>query len=166
MVRFLVVVVALAAFAAAASARTVAVPDGNPSLAMTFPEAWKTRPIDYGYSALSPDKDVFVSIEYARGEDDVAAMLRLNEDWMKENAIKPVEPTRDEGKVNGIPFTHLEFDTTDADGKTLVDFFMMSAGKHMAMITVWGSVSERNRHQDDIMAMLNSIRPAAKSKKE
>jgi hypothetical protein len=42
----------------------------------------------------------------------------------------------------------------------LVDFFLIPAGNSLAMLTFWGSEAERNRHQDEIMSIMNSVKPA------
>jgi hypothetical protein len=87
-------------------------------------------------------------------------MMDNNDAWMKENKIKPVKPAIEEGKVNGIAMKHYAFDTTDDDGKTLVDFFLIPSGKSVTMLTIWGSVEQRNKHKDEIMSLLGSIKPA------
>lgn len=141
-------------------ARTFPVPPDHPAITVTVPDGWKISKIDYGYSALSPEEDVFFSVEHADNAKDLDAMMNLNTSWMKENRIKPVKPTKEEGSVNGVKLTHYEFDTTDENGKTLVDFMLVQAGDSLAMMTLWGSVEERNKHEAEIMSIMNSVRPA------
>ena len=73
----------LALLAGPAMARNIAVPASDPAATVTVPDNWKFEEIDYGYSAVSPDKDVFFSVEYA-GKNKIDAMMKNNEDWMKE----------------------------------------------------------------------------------
>ena len=160
MMSILRAVLVLVALGGPALARTFPVPPEHPAIAVSVPDNWKVSEIDYGYSALSPGEDVFFSVEHAENAKDLRAMMDLNTSWMKENHIKPVKPTEEEGSVNGIPLTHYEFDTTDENGKTLVDFMLVRAGDSLAMLTLWGSVEERNKHEKEILSIFNSIRPA------
>ena len=144
----------------AAAGRVFPVPPTAPAITVTTPSSWKVEEIEHGYSATSPGEDVFFSVEYESTQKGVDALMKDNDDWMKENKIKQVAPTKEEGAVNGVSMTHFEFDTTDANGKTLVDFFLIPAGDSLAMLTFWGSVEERNKHKDDIVGILNSIKPA------
>ncbi len=156
--KFVFALIACVALSGAAAARTVAVPPNDPAIVVTLPSSWKTEKIDYGYSAMSPNNDVFLSVEYAKAAN-VEGMMKLNDDWMKENSIKPVKPTKEEGTLNGIPVTHFAFDTTDENGPTLVDFFLMEANKHAALITIWGSIAERKTHKTDVDAFISSLKP-------
>jgi hypothetical protein len=143
-----------------AMARTFPIPVGAPAITVTTPDNWKVKEIEYGFSAMSPGDDVYFSVEYASGDKTVEKMMNDNECWMKENKIKPVKPNVEEGKINGVDIKHYEFDTTDDNGKTLVDFFLVPAGKSLAMLTFWGSEAERNKHQDEIVSIMNSVKPA------
>jgi len=158
--RFLYAVLLVVALAGPAVARTFPVPPDAPAITVTTPDNWKVREIDYGFSAMSPGDDVYFSVEYASGDKAVGKMMDDNETWMKENKIKSVKPTVEAGKINGVDIKHYEFDTTDDDGKTLVDFFLIPAGKSLAMLTFWGSEAERNKHQDEIVSIMNSVKPA------
>ena len=148
------------ALAAPAMARTFPVPPDTPAITVTTPDNWKVREIDYGFSASSPGDDVYFSVEYASGDKAVGKMMDDNESWMKENKIKSVKPNVEAGKINGVDIKHYEFDTTDENGKTLVDFFLIPAGSSLAMLTFWGSEEERNKHQNEIVSIMNSVRPA------
>jgi hypothetical protein len=148
------------ALAAPAMARTFPVPPDAPAISVTTPDNWKVREIDYGFSAKSSGDDVYFSVEYASGDKAITKMMDDNEAWMKDNNIKSVKPKIEVGKINGVDLKHYEFDTTDDNGKTLVDFFLVPAGNSVAMLTFWGSEAERNRHEAEIMSVLNSIKPA------
>ncbi len=153
-------VLLVVALAGPAMARTFPVPPDAPAITVTTPDKWKVSEIDYGFSAMSSGEDIYFSVEYASGDKAVKKMMDDNESWMKENKIKQVKPNVEEGKINGVDVKHYEFDTTDENGKTLVDFFLVPAGNSLAMLTFWGSVAERNKHQDEIMGILNSVKPA------
>ena len=66
----------------AATARNITVPSSDPAVIITVPNSWKFEEIDFGYSVVSPDKDIFFSAEYAT-KDKIDAMLKNNKKWMK-----------------------------------------------------------------------------------
>ena len=150
----------VAALAGPAMARTFPLPPEAPTITVTTPDSWKVGESEYGFFARSPGDDVYFSVEYASGEAAVGKMMDGNKSWMQENKIKLVKPKVENGKINGVDIVHSEFDTTDENGKTLVDFFLVPAGNGTGVITFWGSEAERNKHQDEIMGILNSIKPA------
>jgi len=150
----------VAALAGPAMARTFPVPPDTPAITVTTPDNWKVSEIDFGFSAKSPGDDVYFSVEHASGDKAVEKMMSDNDAWMKDNNIKPVKPNIEAGKINGVDIKHYEFDTTDDNGKTLVDFFLIPAGNSLAMLTFWGSEAERNKHQDEIVSIMNSVKPA------
>lgn len=160
MKRILHAALLVAALASPAMARTFPVPPDTPAITVTTPDNWKVREIDFGFSASSPGDDVYFSVEYASGDKAVEKMMNDNDAWMKDAKIKIVKPNVEAGKINGIDIKHYEFDTTDENGKTLVDFFLIPAGNSLAMLTFWGSEAERNKHEAGIMSILNSVKPA------
>jgi hypothetical protein len=140
------------------SAKNFAVPDKDPTVTLTLPDNWKTEEIEFGYSAVSPGKDVFFSVEFA-SVGRVDALMKTNEKWMKENGIKMVTPQKVETTINGIPATVLQFETTDENGQTTLEFIMMPGGKNrMIMLTLWGSDEERKKHGAAIDSIMSSVK--------
>ena len=143
------------------AARDIALPAKHPAVTVTIPSGWKMEEIEYGWSAMSPGKDVFFSIESASSKT-LDALLKANKDWMDENKIKQVNPQKSEEDFNGMSGTLLRFDTTDDDGPTRVDFVMLPGGPDsMVMLTLWGSAKERADHRSDVEALMKSVRPAS-----
>lgn len=148
----------LGAFATSADARNLAVPTKDPAITLSIPDNWDTEEIAYGFSAQSPGKDVFFSVEFANARN-VDAMMENNDKWMKENSIKQVKPNKVDAPINGIPATIFQFETSDSNGPTTVEFIMMSAGKgRMIMLTLWGSDSERTKHGKAIDSIMSSVK--------
>lgn len=148
----------LGAFASIAHARNFAVPTKDPAVTISIPDNWTTEEIAYGYSAQSPGKDVFFSVEFASARN-VEAMMENNDKWMKENNIKQVKPNKVDAPINGIPATIFQFETSDDNGPTTVEFIMMSAGKgRMIMLTLWGSDAERSKHGKAIDSIMSSVK--------
>jgi hypothetical protein len=150
----------LVLLASPAYARNIAVPANDPAATVTVPDSWKFNEIDYGYSAESPGKDVFFSVEYA-GKNKIDAMMANNQAWMKENGIDgSVKPTKVEMSFGGLQGTVFRFDTNDENGPTRVDFVLLPGGKdRVIFMTLWGSEEERKKHSDDVDAIMNSVKP-------
>jgi opacity protein-like surface antigen len=142
-----------------AMARNIAVPANDPAALVSVPDTWKYEEIEYGYSATSPDKDVFFSVEYA-GKNKIDAMMDNNTSWMKENGIdasvKPTEAEMDFGGLSGKVF---RFDTKDENGPTRVDFVLLPGGKNrLIFLTLWGSEEERKNHSAEVEAIMSSVK--------
>jgi hypothetical protein len=150
----------LAGLAGPAFAKNFAVPANNPALTLSIPDKWKPDEIQYGYGAKSPDGDVFFSVEYA-SKSRFDRMMKENEKWMRENEIDDkVEPTEKDVDFNGKPGKLFRFDTTDGNGKTIVDFIVVKGNDNTAiLITLWASEEERQANKADINAIMGSIRP-------
>jgi hypothetical protein len=140
------------------SAKNFAVPTKDPSVTLTIPDSWKIEEIEFGYSAVSPGKDVFFSVEFAAA-NKVETLMKNNEKWMKDNSIKMVKPTQVEAPLNGIPSTVIQFETTDSNGPTTLEFIMIPGGNNRVIVfTLWGSDAERKKHGAAIDTMMSSIK--------
>jgi hypothetical protein len=148
-----------ALYASAANARNIAVPADDPSAIVTVPDDWKVEEIEFGSSAVSPDKDIFFSVESAT-KNKIDAMMKNNKAWMRENKIDgSVKPTESEMSFGGLPGTVYRFDTKDADGPTRVDFVLLPAGKNRVIfLTLYGSDKERKDHSAEIDSIMNSVK--------
>jgi hypothetical protein len=159
--RKIILAVALLCFSTATPlwAKNFAFPEKNPVGTVTIPSTWKTDEIDYGYSAKSPDGDIFFSVEYA-GKSHLDKMLDNNTAWMKENNIKPKgKPAEKEIEIGGLSAKLMHFDATDENGDTTVDFVLISGGEgRLIMLTLWGSEEELKANQADIEAIKKSIK--------
>lgn len=160
MKKFLLGAVIAASLIVPAIAKNFAVPSKNPAITVVVPDKWKTEEIEFGYSARSPDEDVFFSIESATVKK-IDALFDNNTKWMKENKINDkVKPIKNEMNFNGVQGEVHTFNTTDANGPTIVDFVLLPGGKNtMILITLWGSDEERKANGKDIDAIMNSIKP-------
>ena len=148
----------LAASLTPISAKNLAVPEKSPIATIVIPDKWKPEEIQYGYSAKSPDGDIFFSVEYANAAR-IDKMFALNNQWMKENKIKIKSDARErEFEVGGLPAKIMSYDATDENGDTKIDFVMIPAGKQLILITIWGSAEEREANKDDILAIQQSLK--------
>ena len=139
-------------------AKNLAIPAKEPVATIVIPDKWKLEEIEYGYSAKSPDGDVFFSVEYAV-ESRVDKMFAETKTWMKENKIK----TKDEGvqketEIGGLPAKIFTYKATDENGDTQIDFVTIPAGKRLILITIWASDEEREANKADIIAIQKSLK--------
>eukprot|EP01037_Dinobryon_pediforme_P031282 gene31282-35699_t len=125
----LLLAVAMVIATSPAFAKNFAVPAKDPIATIAIPDTWETEEIQYGYSAKPPSHDAFFSVEYATGAR-VDKMLKLNDEWLKENNIKADrEPVQKAISIDGIESQLLTVIGKDEDGPTIVDFVFIPAGK-------------------------------------
>lgn len=156
--RTAVIAFALTLLASQVHAKNFAVPDKDPAIVISIPNDWDTKEVNYGYEGWSPDKDVYISVEFAAIKN-VKAMMQSNEKWMKDTGIKVNEPTESEITLNGIKSTLYKFETTHKGEPTTVDFVMLPGGKdRIVLITLWGNADERKKHAEAIDAILTSVK--------
>ncbi|MDB5601935.1 MAG: hypothetical protein JWN71_3979 [Xanthobacteraceae bacterium] len=159
MKKLLMLTTCCALLAGVANARNIAVPPNDPAALITVPDAWKFEEFNSGYSAVSPDKDIFFSVEYTT-KNKVETLLKNNQKWMKENdidgSVKPTETVMALGGLDGIVY---RFDTKDPNGPTRVDFVLLPGGKNrVILLTLWASDKEREKHSSEIDSIMNSVK--------
>ena len=157
--RFFLSLALSAALTMPAIARDFSVPKKSPAIMITIPDTWKFSDIEYGFRAASPGDDVYFYVE-STGAKSVDKMMALNDQWMKEQGIKPdgdPKITTVEGAVKAKIYN---YKANDKDGPTNVSFTLIPAGDRLVMLTMWGSLEEQQKHNADIDAILGSIRPA------
>lgn len=160
MKKLLLAAVAIVALASPALAKRLAVPSDDPVVTLVIPDSWTMKEIEFGYSAVSPDKEVAFYVEYAAGKR-VKAMTDLNNEWLKDNSITTLGAAEErELDFNGIKGSVLKYKAKDENGPTNVNFAFLPAGKdRVIMLTLWGSDAEQAKNDADINAILGSIKP-------
>jgi len=157
--RLVIASVTLYAAIAPVFAENLAVPAKNPIATLTIPDSWKLANIDFGYRAESPDGDVYFFVEYASAAR-VDKLFATNDEWMKENKIKPKGKAEEkEIEIGGLPARVFTYEATDENGDTLIDFVVIPGSKgRTILLTLWGSEEERETNQTDIMAIQKSLK--------
>ena len=156
--RTVVIALALSLFGSPVFAKNFAVPDKDPAIIVSIPDNWDTKEVKYGYEGWSPNKDVYISIEFTAIKN-VKAMMESNQKWMKNTGIKVNQPTESETNLNGISATLYKFETTYKDEPTTVDFIMLPGGKdRVVLLTLWGNDEERTKHGKAIDSILSSVK--------
>jgi hypothetical protein len=153
-------VAALGFLVVPAQAKNFALPPKNPTITMVLPDSWKPDEIDYGYSAMSPDKDVFFSVEFADAKQ-IDKMTDDNAAWMKDNKIvADGPPVKSQVDFHGLKGDLLHIKAHDENGPTNVDFVFSDAGNNrIFMFTLWASDEEMKNHAADVDKIIKSIKP-------
>ena len=141
--------------------REVAVPRNEPLVIVGLPTTWKVEDIDFGISALSPDKSVKIFVESAKGAS-TDALLATNDAWMKSRGINTKgKPDEAEATVSGMPGKFFRYSATDEWGDTnLVFVVVRTQGDRVLLLTLWGSNEEQKANGADIERIMNSVRRA------
>lgn len=145
----------------AAFAGEIRLPAAAPVASVTIPDSWNPTEIDHGVEAVSPDDAVYLSIEVADEQttdkiiDDIFAFL-------EENGVKvdPATQTAADNKLNGMDVSTIDWEGEDEDGPVSVGVTLLSPrpGK-LLLMTYWGSKGEQEKHLNDFVAIIASIKP-------
>ena len=148
-----------AALMVPAMGKDYAVSKKNPAIVLTIPDSWKVESIDYGFKAASAGDDVYFYLEStpAKGVDK---MMALNDEWMKEQGIKPDGDPKVTEVNNPVKAKIFNFKAHDKDGPTNVSFTLIPSKDGVIMLTLWGSDEEQRKHNAEIDKIFGSIRAA------
>lgn len=149
------------AFAATAHAKEFQLPDANPAVSVTLPDAWKPEAIDTGAQATSPDGGAYIALETspAKGVSDL-----INSDiaFLKKNkvTIDPATQQSQDTKINGMPVTFLRWTGKDEDGPTAVTMVIFGVSdKLLLLMTAWASPDAEKKFSADLDATVGSVKP-------
>ncbi|MFN7009683.1 MAG: histidine kinase [Allorhizobium sp.] len=157
----------LAAFLAfampvAALAAEIQLPSDAPVATVTIPDSWNPTEIDHGVEAVSADEAVYLSIEVA-DEKSTDKIIEGIFAFLEENGVKVDAATQSEtdNKLNGMDVSTIEWDGQDEDGPVSVGVTMLSPkpGK-LLLMTYWGTKGEQEKHMNDFVGIIASIKPA------
>lgn len=155
---FGVVLALILSFGSPAWAKKFAFPQNNPAATVTIPDSWKTKSIEYGFQAKSPDDDVFFSIE-STAASNMKKMLDENTAWMKENDIVVTgKPAEKELNLGGLKGQLVVYPAKDGNGETQVTLFFAESGQRLIFMTMWASLDEQKANEKDIDAIIASIK--------
>lgn len=144
--------------AAPAWAKNFAFPQNDPAATVTVPDTWKTKSIEYGFEARSPDNDIYLSIESASAKA-MNRMLADNTAWMKKNKITVTGKAK-EGDVNsgGLQGKMQVYPARDENGDTQVLLNYAESGQRLIFMTLWASEEEQKANDKDINTIMGSIK--------
>jgi hypothetical protein len=158
-----VLAVAFAAFLPAISqAATLNFPSDEPVASITIPDSWGPKETETGIDATSDDSAIYIAIDVADAKtsdkviDDAVAFL-------EKNGVKIDASTQKQSdeKLNGMAMSNFDWDGTDNDGPVSVGLSVLSPSEgKLLLITYWGTKGEQEKHGNELIAIINSLKPA------
>ena len=163
--RLAVLGVSLAVLPVSAHAKVFELPEENPAITVTLPDAWSPEEIDKGAQATSPDSSIYVALEIEKAKDTQKAVQDALV-WLRKKGVKFDQSSqrRKEGEINGLPVVQLEFDGKDNDGPTSValSVFVLSS-ERIGILTFWGSPKGQKKYANQLETVLKSFQPLSQS---
>ena len=146
--------------ATAAVAKTYELPDANPAVTVTLPNAWKPEEVDKGVQATSPDGETYVAAETATSKG-MESLISDDIDFLVEQGVKidkSTQQTRD-STINGIPVSFLHWNGSDKDGPTSITLGIFGvSGNLVLLLTSWSSPAGEKLYESQMTDIVSSIK--------
>ena len=159
---------AFAAFTAllmstAAHAADISFPSDAPVATISIPDDWGPKETETGIDATSPDNSIYLAADVADAKDTTAVVTDAVK-YLKDQGVTVDEKSakQTEDKLNGMPMFAIDWDGTDKDGPVTISLaaVTVSADKNL-VFTYWGTKGEQDKNQAALVAILQSLKPAA-----
>jgi hypothetical protein len=156
----LAVLLALA-LATPSFAKTFKVPEEGSFASITIPDDWKSKEIDSGVESQSADDEVYFAVEAtdAKGMDKAIeeAVQYLHEQGV---TVDEKSMKQSEGKINGMDGIDVTWSGKDKEGNAIISLTILAANKDkVLLITYWASPEGTKKHDKELGAILQSIKP-------
>jgi hypothetical protein len=160
----LLAAIALAAtFAPVSSfAETLKFPSEAPIAEITIPDSWSPEETDSGIQATSDDEAIYLAIDIAN-EKTSDKVIDDAFQFLKDNGVNVNGSTqkRSEDTVNGLAMLNFDWNGTDKDGPVNIGLSMVPVrADRMLVITYWGEKGKQEKHADELLAIINSLKAA------
>ena len=149
------------ALVAPSFAKTFKVPDEGSFASITIPDDWKSKEIDKGVESQSADNEVYFAVEAtdAKGMDkaieEAVKYLQGQGVTVDDKTLK-----QSEGKINGMDGVDITWKGKDKEGDAIISLTILAAKKEkMLLITYWASPEGTKKHDKELGAILQSIKP-------
>ncbi|MCL6706365.1 hypothetical protein M8R20_05085 [Pseudomonas sp. R2.Fl] len=163
MKKILIAALLAVALPVSALAGTFNLPSDDDAVAsVTIPDSWSPTEIEHGVEAVSDDDAVYISLEVA----DEKSMDQLIEDifsFLEDNGVEvdPATQGETENEINGMKMSVIEWEGKDGDGPVSVGVVMFSPKPDsLVLMTYWGTKGDQDKHSDDFVGILASLKPA------
>lgn len=144
-------------------AATFLFPSEAPIASITIPDSWEPKETESGVDATSEDAAVYFSADIAdlnsieKVTSDAVDFLQKNDVIIDEKSAKETAVE----EVNGLKMTTIDWDGKDKDGPVSIGLAFIQISDTKALVaTYWGSKGEEEKHSDDVVKILASIKPA------
>jgi hypothetical protein len=143
-------------------AATLLFPSAAPVAQITIPDAWNPEETDSGIQANSDDDAIYLSIDVATSEttdkviEDVFSFLDENG-----VTVDPATQKQSEDTFNGMKMINLDWSGKDKDGAVSIGVSLVAPKPDkLLVITYWGTKGEQEKHGPELVALINSLKPA------
>lgn len=144
-----------------AFAKTFKVPGEDSFASITIPDDWKSKEIDNGVESESPDSEVYFAVE-ATDAKGLEKTIEEAVEYLNEKGVTVDLKTQkqSEGKVNGMDGIDITWNGKDKEGDAIISLTILAAKKEkMLLITYWASPEGTKKHDKELGAILQSIKP-------
>lgn len=159
----LIIAAAFAAFLPMiAQAETLEFPSDDPVATVTIPDNWGPKETETGIDATSDDSAIYLSIDVADEKtsdkviDEAFAFLQKNGVTIDEKTQK-----ESEAEINGMTMKTFDWDGADKEGPVNIGVAVLSPAEgKLLLITYWGTKGKQDAHDDELIAIISSLKPA------
>ncbi|MEI6714154.1 MAG: hypothetical protein WCO60_10405 [Verrucomicrobiota bacterium] len=143
-----------------AFAKNFELPEKSPVLSVNIPDSWKPEEIEKGVHAQSPDDGVYLSIESARSEKGMDAILKSTFEMLEEHKVVIKQDSQKSNKFElaGAEAEELTFTGKDEDGAASISITIVPIGKSVFIITYWATTEKAEKNQAAINKIVKSMK--------
>ena len=148
-------------------AKDYKLPKENALFSITFPEKWEVTHEDESVDGVSEDG----AIELYAQTDDAETI----EDSVKESieylagegvTLKPDTEKKNEGEINGMKVSGINWDGTDKDGACRITLSFIDVGSDQVItLLYWGSIEAEKEHAIELEKIIGSMKQLKDHKK-
>ncbi|WP_199228329.1 hypothetical protein [Caulobacter sp. D4A] len=143
-------------------AATLLFPSDDPVAQITIPDAWNPEETDSGIEANSDDDAIYLSIDVATAETTDKVIEDVFK-FLDENGVTvdPATQKQSEDTFNGMKMTNFDWSGKDKDGAVSIGVSLVAPkSDKLLVITYWGTKGEQEKHGAELLALINSLKPA------
>jgi hypothetical protein len=149
-----------ALFSQAAAAETFKLPNDNPAVIVTLPDAWSPAEDDGWVEATSDDEEMFVAFEVT-GLMDFEQSLKETVQYLSDEGVtlNLSSETKAPFEINGMKGMEVAWKGTDKDGDVSVSLSVVEvAPDKILLLTYWSTPKGDTEQAPMLREILKSIR--------
>jgi hypothetical protein len=148
----------------AVDAKTYKLPNDDFAIAsIDMPDSWKPTVVENGIYGQSSDDAVYISVVAVGSEKGMNAEIDDTIEMLKSHNVTLDDSTKKENKFKAGSFdaTEILFQGKDEDGPAAVSMCFVPVKDKMIVITYWVTTAKEKEHQQEVGAIVNSLKPAS-----
>lgn len=160
MKKFLLSLIAIAALAIGANAKTYNLPEEDTEASVAIPASWTVEAEDETLTALSKDETIEISVELLDA-DQLEGAIEEAMGYLKKNKVKVDDKSEKKttGDIGGLTTTCYSMMGKDEDGVCNISLIFVRLSKdRFVQILYWAPEEVEKTQMDEISAILGSIK--------